>query len=80
MEVVEILRAAREAVDQASIPDDLKSVAFGKAVELLSGSASERAAPKKIQLDKTSESNDRTVGVAEFRADGVGNPAPHRRE
>jgi len=36
MEVVEILRAAREAVDRAEIPDELKSVAFVKAVELYS--------------------------------------------
>jgi len=36
MEVVEILRAAREAVDLAEIPDQLKSVAFVKAVDLYS--------------------------------------------
>ena len=36
MEVADILRAARDAVSTAEIPDELKGVAFAKAVDLVS--------------------------------------------
>lgn len=37
MAVADILRAAAEAVEQAKVPEDLRTIAFGKAVDLLSG-------------------------------------------
>lgn len=42
MDVVDVLRAARNAVDEAAIPDDLRNAAFVKAVELLSNSSLQR--------------------------------------
>lgn len=40
MEVKDLLTAALEAVDDAEIPDDLRPIAFEKAVNLLAGSQS----------------------------------------
>ena len=37
MDVKDILVSARRAVDEAEIPDDLRSIAFGKAIDLIAG-------------------------------------------
>jgi hypothetical protein len=39
MPTADVLRAAVQAVEEAEVPEDLRSVAFGKAVDLLAGTA-----------------------------------------
>ncbi len=48
MPVVDMLRAAVEAVDEAQVPEDLRPVAFGKAIDLLVASGDPDAGPRTL--------------------------------
>lgn len=63
MNVDEILRKAKEAVEKAGIPEDLKSKAFEKAVELYSGDlAKQDNTASENHFGRSSNSNSQSEG------------------
>jgi hypothetical protein len=66
-QVVELLTAALEAVTTARIPDDLRPVAFGRAVDLLSGTdsvSSTNASSTQEQSNETTPIGDQLAKIA----------------
>jgi hypothetical protein len=63
-QVADILRVALEAVRKASIPDKLEEVAFGRAVDLLSGGVSTAQPKGASSADGSGEHGDRVAKIA----------------
>ena len=55
MNISEILIQAQKAVDEAKVSDDLRTVAFGKAVEMLSGQSAGVPPARTLPLLKTAK-------------------------
>src|SRR5947207_15191995 len=53
MNILEILIEAQKAVDEAKLSEDLRTVAFGKAVEMLSGQSAGVPPARTLPLLKT---------------------------
>lgn len=76
MEPTEVLTKALAAVEEAQIPDDLRELAFGKAVDLYAGTASPQTGggqqhqapppPPPSERDRHSDLPERLTKVAEF--------------
>jgi hypothetical protein len=63
VEVVDILRAARDAVATAEIPEELRGVAFAKAVDLLSGPSGQIGKPPLGNLPPSNDAGESAHSV-----------------